>query len=329
MKKKLVKLVLSLLTVFLLSACRSNNTDPQEVFSQTEAEQTEKETKEQTTSSSSSKEVTEAEVSDEELYASTLEKVAADTTEGHATLYCFYDIDKNGSNELLTGYMASNGKPALLAIYYLKNGISTYLSRSYVASAGGDRESTDIYDDGTVYFAQWSSGTGAGTAYLYQLKADNSGYDILKEQNFDMSAGDEIPTFKNGRSAVDISRLDWKSFQEKTNDTSQKDLNIDEINSGNFQSLAGIWKNGKGETLEITSDGKVNGTMTLQGVKDSGNKSEVPYASLRSGNTGAALALFKIGFKNPRGDQSDTSKPRILVTQNAGNYPAEEYYYRQ
>ncbi|MGT2948862.1 DUF6287 domain-containing protein [Streptococcus devriesei] len=120
------------------------------------------------------------------------------------------------------------------------------------------------------------------------------------------------------------------SDEAASTDVSQKDLNIDEINNGNFQSLVGTWKNGRGDTLEITSDGTVNGKMTLQGIKDSANRNGIPYASLRAGNnTGAALALFKIGFKNPQGDQSDSSKPRILITQSDGNYPAEDYYYRQ
>ena len=46
------------------------------------------------------------------------------------------------------------------------------------------------------------------------------------------------------------------------------------------------------------------------------------------GPTGAALLLYKIGVENPNGDQSDKTKPRLLITQNSGNYPAEEYYYR-
>lgn len=46
------------------------------------------------------------------------------------------------------------------------------------------------------------------------------------------------------------------------------------------------------------------------------------------GPTGAALLLYKIGVENPNGDQSDKTKPRLLITQDSGNYPAEEYYYR-
>jgi len=42
-----------------------------------------------------------------------------------------------------------------------------------------------------------------------------------------------------------------------------------------------------------------------------------------------AVGLFKIGFENPDGDQSDKSKPRLVVTQSAGNYPADQYFYRQ
>ncbi len=37
---------------------------------------------------------------------------------------------------------------------------------------------------------------------------------------------------------------------------------------------------------------------------------------------------IELVLKNPNGDQSDKTKPRLLITQDSGNYPAEEYYYR-
>ncbi len=49
-----------------------------------------------------------------------------------------YDIDGNGTKELLTGHYFK-GQNYLAAIYYLKQGVSTYLAQSRVASAGGSR----------------------------------------------------------------------------------------------------------------------------------------------------------------------------------------------
>ena len=78
----------------------------------------------------------------------------------------------------------------------------------------------------------------------------------------------------------------------------------------------------------IHPDGSTNtgGMIT----KDSPTDESRPITSLsiRWGPTGAALLLYKIGVENPNGDQSDKTKPRLLITQDSGNYPAEEYYYR-
>ena len=106
------------------------------------------------------------------------------------------------------------------------------------------------------------------------------------------------------------------------------DLDTTAINAGDFTTLVGIWKNGKGESLIIHPDGSTNtgGMIT----KDSPTDESRPITSLsiRWGPTGAALLLYKIGVENPNGDQSDKTKPRLLITQDSGNYPAEEYYYR-
>ncbi|MGE9833394.1 hypothetical protein [Streptococcus orisratti] len=211
MRKKVMRVILVLSSILLLSACHQDSSAKKSAssHSQTTSSSTAASSTEASSETTQSSEVSQP--SDEDLYATTLDKVAADTTDGHATMYAFYDIDKNGTRELLTGYKTSEGQPFLLAIYYLQNGVSTYLSRSYVASAGGDRESTGIYTDGTVYFVQWLSGTGEGTAYLYQLRADNSGYNIVQEEPFKVGP-DNTPSFMRGRTEIDLSQLDWKEF---------------------------------------------------------------------------------------------------------------------
>ncbi|URZ86709.1 hypothetical protein KIW23_06335 [Floricoccus penangensis] len=106
------------------------------------------------------------------------------------------------------------------------------------------------------------------------------------------------------------------------------DLDIQAINNGDFSTLVGTWKNGKGENITINADGTTNTGLTIKSVKDSDKTSKVPYANLTGGQTGGALGLYKIGFKNPDGDQSDPSRPRLIIAQNGGNYPADKYYYR-
>lgn len=116
---------------------------------------------------------------------------------------------------------------------------------------------------------------------------------------------------------------------ESSENQAETDLNIEEINNNNLASLVGTWENAKGDTLIIYSDGSTNKNLTVHGVENSDQTSTIPYASLTDGTTGAALGLFKIGFENPDGDRSDTSRPRVIIAQQSGNYSPETYYYRQ
>ena len=118
----------------------------------------------------------------------------------------------------------------------------------------------------------------------------------------------------------------WEIYQK--NSISEVDLDIEAIENGDISTLVGTWRNGRGNELIINSDGTTSDGNRIKAVKDSSKKSSVPYVSLQSGHTSVAIGLFKIGFKNPMGDQSDSSRPRLIITQSAGNYNADVYYYR-
>ena len=113
---------------------------------------------------------------------------------------------------------------------------------------------------------------------------------------------------------------------------SVKDIDLSEISNGNYESLAGTWANGKGDTLVIQADGSVVGTVsgrTGEGSLGGAFRYEsdgIPYIGMNNG----LVALLKIGFKT-EGDNSDTSKPRIVPTQNGVPDSLGDiyYYYRQ
>lgn len=115
----------------------------------------------------------------------------------------------------------------------------------------------------------------------------------------------------------------------------EQDIDTSAISRGDISSLVGTWKNSIGSTITINtdksmvmSDGKTAYPYTITlNHKDS----KIPYLGVSSVNgvSGFALALFKINFVNPDGDQSDTHRPRLLITQSSENFPAENYYYRQ
>ena len=130
-----------------------------------------------------------------------------------------------------------------------------------------------------------------------------------------------------GKSYLRPYRVDWwKLYQH--NSISEVDLDIEAIENGDISTLVGTWRNGRGKELIINSDGTTGDGNRIKVIKDSSKKSSVPYVSLQSGNTSAAIGLFKIGFKNPMGDQSDSSRPRLIITQSAVNYDEDFYYYR-
>ncbi len=112
-----------------------------------------------------------------------------------------------------------------------------------------------------------------------------------------------------------------------------QDLDTDAILNSDFSTLKGSWKNGKGDVLVINSDksATLNGEPYIIDIPKIDQNYE-PYLSLRAESTGAvagaAIGMYKIGEQNKFGDQSDTSKPRLVITQNSANFPADMYLYR-
>lgn len=147
--------------------------------------------------------------SGESLFQTTLDKVAANTSEGHATHYAFYDIDSNGTPELITGILSQGSEIFPRALYYINQGVSTFLAESKVGPTSY-RSSFSVYPDGTVSFVQWGSGTGNGDAYLYQLSPDNGPAITLDHQTFEKI---QFPDFvRPMEEQVDLSQLDWQTF---------------------------------------------------------------------------------------------------------------------
>ena len=118
----------------------------------------------------------------------------------------------------------------------------------------------------------------------------------------------------------------WEKYNSIS--STEIDLDIEAIENGDISTLVGTWRNGRGNELIINSDGTTGDGNRIKVIKDSSKKSSVSYVSLQSGHTSAAIGLFKKGFKNPMGDQSDSSRPRLIITQSAGNYDEDFYYYK-
>lgn len=316
MKKRILLIVITLL---VLGACSKKNSN-QKVSGNW-----------YTGSSSSTSTSDKKEASDNSIYDVVLEKLRNDTSDTPATHYAYYDIDGNGQDELFSGrYWESTGTVEFAALYYDNNGVADYLAQSYVATAGGYREAANIYTDGTIITAKWTSTGTEMEDTQYQLRADNSGIDTIKSATVPIGKDVELTDYfdvKN-KETFDFSVLDWQPLvSEQAN---SDDLDVNQILSGNYESLAGTWENGKGDTLTISADGTINedGVIRSAGKNDNG----LVYLAAGSNNGapgGFAIGLFPTGVENPLGDYSDTSKPRLVAGQQFVDFPAEAYYYRK
>ncbi|MDT2742654.1 DUF6287 domain-containing protein [Lactococcus garvieae] len=111
------------------------------------------------------------------------------------------------------------------------------------------------------------------------------------------------------------------------------DLDEAAILNNDFTTLVGTWVAGNGNVLIINPDqsATLNGKAQAITVDSVSPGQKVLNIRMATGvaRAGAAIETLKVGEKNPYGDQSDTSKPRLLLVQSGSNSPAEEYFYRK
>ena len=321
------KFVLLGIMVLLLSGCSKKsdsrsvsgswNTNSSETISSSSSTVSQTESNEEVTSNNS-------------IYDVVLEKLRNDTSESPATHYAYYDIDGNGQDELFSGrYWESTGTIEFAALYYDNNGVADYLAQSYVASAGGYREAANIYTDGTVITAKWMSTGTQMEDTQYQLRADNRGVDVIKNANVPIGRDVELSDYFDikGKKEFDFRILDWQPLASEQ--TSSGDLNIDQILNGDYTSLAGTWKNGRGQTFEFSDEGMLEG-MNISSPRESSYGTVILACGAANGAPGGfAIEVYPTGVKNPKGDHSDSSQPRLIAGQQFIDFPAEAYYYRE
>ena len=321
------KFVLLGIMVLLLSGCSKKsdsrsvsgswNTNSSETISSSSSTVSQTESNEEVTSNNS-------------IYDVVLEKLRNDTSESPATHYAYYDIDGNGQDELFSGrYWESTGTIEFAALYYDNNGVADYLAQSYVASAGGYREAANIYTDGTVITAKWMSTGTQMEDTQYQLRADNRGVDVITNANVPIGRDVELSDYFDikGKKEFDFSILDWQPLASEQ--TSSGDLNIDQILNGDYTSLAGTWKNGRGQTFEFSDEGMLEG-MNISSPRESSYGTVILACGAANGAPGGfAIEVYPTGVKNPKGDHSDSSQPRLIAGQQFIDFPAEAYYYRE
>ncbi|EDT47017.1 DUF6287 domain-containing protein [Streptococcus infantarius] len=283
-----------------------------------------------TSSSSSTSASDKKEASDNSIYDIVLEKLRTDTSDTPATHYAYYDIDGNGQDELFSGrYWESTGTIEFAALYYDNNGVADFLAQSYVATAGGYREAANIYTDGTIITAKWTSTGTEMEDTQYQLRADNSGIDTIKSATVPIGKDVELTDYFDvkGKKEFDFSVLDWQPLvSEQAN---SDDLDVNQILNGDYTSLAGTWENGRGQTFQFSDEGMLEG-MNISSPRESSYGTVTLACGAANGAPGGfAIEVYPTGVKNPKEDHSDSSQPRLVAGQQFTDFPAEAYYYRK
>ncbi|KAA9233712.1 DUF6287 domain-containing protein [Aerococcus mictus] len=126
------------------------------------------------------------------------------------------------------------------------------------------------------------------------------------------------------------------SLEDQTTDSDQQGIDIDQIQAGDFSTLVGTWRNGRGQELVIHEDGYVepHSFINLDGAKREG---QFLVADLRATDGywgGAAFYIIPAGVEVYNSmdhlvDASDKSRDRLLGghTYDMIEYP-EEFFYR-
>ena len=283
--------------------------------------------------------------SDEYVYAMYLQTLGSKPN----LSYFYTDLDKDGRDELLIG----NGQ-TVSAIYYLKGQQPELLHTAFVASSGGSRSSFQIFEDGSVIYASFSSlqpevdlihykfqkgkletvnkiqikngdgqkpekalgitakeldqakfgwkeletgkkatsqaSTSEQQTNSYQIRVAVSDLRIRKEASI---KGEEVGIIPQGvytiTETVTADGYTWGKLQSGQGwialefttrveggnaesapapDTASTGMNLEEIKNGNFSSVAGVWKNKHGTSIEFNAQGivKANGSA-LSGVQ--------------------------------------------------------------
>lgn len=245
---------------------------------------------------------------DEELYAT----IIAQYPQAH---YAFHDIDGNGVNEMIVGSHWENTWYGD-AIYYLKGDIPELLVKSYSGSSGGAREHFTIYQDGKIFFGQFHSLRPEGLAKVYTIKPDNTGVDLILEQEYNWVDSKPEDIGLNSAAELDLNSLQWQPELPPVPDKPAMDIYA--IQAGDYSSLIGTWKNGYGNTITFDANGYVgdgvfnrnNDIVIENGILKTAVVPEFERAQFAIWLAPSG-SVYPTGFVDNKPDASDASKDRL------------------
>ena len=251
--------------------------------------------------------------------------------------YSLYDLDQNGTDELLVALKTDSNYYDLLDIRTLKNGeIIRLTNTENKLDFIGERVHFNPLEDG--YF-QLSTRISSNQiqVQLYKLNQDGTQLELVSESDTEEGLGTKPPS-------LDIRSFSWKSVTSLINgETSlpseSKGMDISAIQNGDFSSVAGTWRNGKGIELTFDKNGLVSdhSQVSIEHAKEIDHYLKANFLS-KDGGAGAAIAFLPAGTPltmsvtsspdNGYTDSSDITQDRLWFGQQLINGSTEGFFYK-
>ena len=346
--KKLFLFSISVLAISILTAC------------QPQSKNTSSESSETTTSSSSSPTSTSEEKKNDytlynpvlKEYAKVLDGSSASPKElnSKANLkntypkeysglqYSLYDLDQDGTDELLVALKTDSNYYDLLDIRTLKNGEVIRLTNAENnLDFIGERVHFNPLENGYFQLSTRVS-TNQIQVKLYKLNQDGTRLELISESDTEEGLGTKPPS-------LDIRSFSWKSVTSLINgETSlpseSKGMDISAIQNGDFSSVAGTWRNGTGIEFTFDKNGLVSdqSKISIEHAKEIDNFLKANILPKDGGAGGSALAFLPAGTPltmsvtsspdNGYTDQSDTTQDRLWSGQQLINGHTDGFFYK-
>ena len=224
MNKKLIVMVGSFIT--LLAACGANSSTTN--FSSNRSSAT-TQTAEATTESTT----TVAKPSGKELYRDVLDYFEAIREKGMQLLTSplelapviqesmnknpnefyihFRDLNEDGINELLLAHKekSDDSQYYMHAVYYLEDGTTPKLAVQGFTGSGGARQGFNVYPEGKLSEVGFSSGTGNGSIFVYQLTKDSK-RELIAKKEFERLEFELEDVGLNQNDIIDYQDFNWQ-----------------------------------------------------------------------------------------------------------------------
>ena len=348
MKKLLFLFSASILTISLLTAC------------QHQSENTPSASSEVTTSSSSSSTSTSEEKKTDYTLYNTVLKEYAKVLDGSSASpkelnskanlkstypneysglqYSLYDLDQDGTDELLIALKTYSNYYDLLDIRTLKNGEVIRLTNAENnLDFIGERVHFNPLENGYFQLSTRVS-TNQIQLKLYKLNQDRTQLELVSESDTEEGLGTKPPS-------LDIRSFSWKSVTSLINgETSlpseSKGMDISAIQNGDFSSVIGTWRNGTGIEFTFDKNGLVSdhSKVSIEYAKETDRYLKASLLPKAGGAGGAAIAFLPAGIPitmsvtsssdNGYTDSSDITQDRLWFGHQLINGSTEGFFYK-